>query len=268
VVFHAAALKHLSLLENHPGEAIKSNVWGTQTVLEASAAAGVERFVNISTDKAANPGCVLGYSKRITERLTAHASTVADGTYLSVRFGNVLGSRGSVLTAFAAQIAAGGPITVTDPEVTRYFMTVQEAVQLVIQAAAIGRGGEALVLEMGKPVRIAQVARQMAEQANAPVEIVYTGLRPGEKLHEELFADGEQDTRPFHPLISHVGVPTLHPYETRLLEPYAEPERLVKELAAMCDGPIGDHTPAHIGRQIGRVEVQRTAVMAQGPTRR
>jgi FlaA1/EpsC-like NDP-sugar epimerase len=262
VVFHAAALKHLSLLESHPGEAIKSNVWGTQTVLDASAAAGVERFVNISTDKAANPGCVLGYSKRITERLTAHASTVADGTYLSVRFGNVLGSRGSVLTAFAAQIAAGGPITVTDPEVTRYFMTVQEAVQLVIQAAAIGRDGEALVLEMGKPVSIAQVARQMAVQASAPIDIVYTGLRPGEKLHEELFGDGERDTRPFHPLISHVGVPMLHPYEARLLEPYAEPQRLVKELAALCDGPVGGRNGVPIGRQVGRVDMSREAAMA------
>jgi FlaA1/EpsC-like NDP-sugar epimerase len=197
--------------------------------------------------------------------LTAHASTVSDGTYLSVRFGNVLGSRGSVLTAFAAQIAAGGPITVTDPEVTRYFMTVQEAVQLVIQAAAIGRGGEALVLEMGKPVRIAQVARQMAEQANAPVDIVYTGLRPGEKLHEELFGDGERDTRPFHPLISHVAVPTLNPYEARLLAPYAEREHLVTEMAALCDSRVAGRGRAHIGRQIGRAEVDREAVMAQFP---
>jgi FlaA1/EpsC-like NDP-sugar epimerase len=263
VVFHAAALKHLSLLERHPGEAVKSNVWGTQTVLEASIAAGVERFVNISTDKAANPGCVLGYSKRITERLTAHASTVGTGTYLSVRFGNVLGSRGSVLTAFAAQIAAGGPITVTDPEVTRYFMTIPEAVQLVIQAAAIGRDGEALVLEMGKPVSIAQVARQMAEQADAPVDIVFTGLRPGEKLHEELFGDGEVDSRPFHPLISHVAVPTLHPYEARLLTPYGNPGRLVRDLAAMCAGPVAGRTPVHIGRQIARTDDSRSPVVSR-----
>jgi FlaA1/EpsC-like NDP-sugar epimerase len=260
VVFHAAALKHVALLESYPGEAVKSNVWGTQTVLEASAAAGVERFVNISTDKAANPCNVLGYSKRITERLTAHASTTADGTYLSVRFGNVLGSRGSVLTAFAAQVAAGGPITVTDPEVTRYFMTVQEAVQLVIQAAAIGRDGEALVLEMGKPVRIAQVAQQMAEQADKPVEIVYTGLLAGEKLHEELFGLGEEDTRPFHPLISHVAVPALHPYEVRMLAPYADPESLTKDLAGLCDGPVAGRSPAHIGRQLPRV-----AAMAKTP---
>lgn len=262
VVFHAAALKHLSLLESHPGEAVKSNVWGTQTVLDAAAAAGVERFVNISTDKAANPSSVLGFSKRITERLTAHAATTGDGTYLSVRFGNVLGSRGSVLTAFAAQIAAGGPVTVTDPEVTRYFMTVQEAVQLVIQAAAIGRDGEALVLEMGRPVRIAQVARQMAEQADTPVEIVYTGLRPGEKLHEELFGEGEKDVRPLHPLISHVEVPALDPYEVQVLAPYAEPQRITKQLSELCE--VREKVPvaaAHIARQGGPVNLRETVVL-------
>ena len=158
VVFHAAALKHLPLLEKYPAEAVKSNVWGTLTVLRAAQAIGVGTFVNISTDKAANPISVLGYSKRIAERLTAQMAAETDGTFLSVRFGNVLGSRGSVLTAFASQIEVGGPVTVTDPDVTRYFMTVQEAVQLVIQAAAIGRDGEALVLDMGEPVRIADVA--------------------------------------------------------------------------------------------------------------
>jgi FlaA1/EpsC-like NDP-sugar epimerase len=216
VVFHAAALKHLSLLQRHPAEAVKTNVRGTQTVLEM--AQRVERFVNISTDKAANPISVLGYSKRITERLTAHAATHCDGTFLSVRFGNVLGSRGSMLTAFSAQAAAGGPITVTHPDVTRYFMTVQEAVQLVIQAAAIGSGGEVLVLDMGKPVRIVDVAQQMARQAGPRIEIVYTGLRPGEKLHEELFADGENDVRPYHPLVSHVDVRPLHPSNLQLLD--------------------------------------------------
>jgi FlaA1/EpsC-like NDP-sugar epimerase len=271
VVFHAAALKHLPLLETHPGEAVKSNVWGTQTVLEAAAAAGVERFVNISTDKAANPISVLGYSKRITERLTAHASTVGAGTFLSVRFGNVLGSRGSVLTSFAAQIAAGGPITVTDPEVTRYFMTIKEAVQLVIHAAAIGRDGEALVLEMGQPVRIAQVARQMADQGNVPVEIVYTGLRPGEKLHEDLFGDGERDDRPLHPLISHVSVPPLRPAEVRTLAPYAEPDQVTKELAVLCAvDRRTDENPAHadlstrIGKQV-MTGLGRTNALAVPP---
>jgi FlaA1/EpsC-like NDP-sugar epimerase len=238
VVFHAAALKHLPLLERHPGEAVKSNIWGTQTLLCAAAANGVETFVNISTDKAANPASVLGYSKRITERLTAHAGMTSDGTFLNVRFGNVLGSRGSVLTAFSAQIAAGGPITVTHPEVTRYFMTVQEAVQLVIHAAAIGRDGEALVLEMGEPVRITDVARQLAAQSSASVDIVYTGLRPGEKLHEELFGDGELDVRPLHPLISHVDVPALDPASVRSLDPYGPCEELVAELARLCDARV------------------------------
>jgi FlaA1/EpsC-like NDP-sugar epimerase len=232
VVFHAAALKHLPLLEGHPGEAVKSNVWGTLGVLEA--AHGVERFVNISTDKAADPISVLGYSKRITERLTAHAGRSNPGTFLNVRFGNVLGSRGSVLTAFTAQAAAGGPITVTHPDVTRYFMTVQEAVQLVIQAAAIGRDGEALVLDMGRPVRIADVARYLADQAPDQVEIVYTGLRAGEKLHEDLFGTGERDVRPLHPLISHVDVPPLDPARVRFLDAYAHRSDIVAELERLC----------------------------------
>ncbi|MGH9063305.1 MAG: polysaccharide biosynthesis protein, partial [Acidimicrobiales bacterium] len=211
VVFHAAALKHLPMLECHPAEAVKTNVWGTLNVLEASAAHGVERFVNISTDKAVNPTSVLGYSKRICERLTAAVATGVDGTYLSVRFGNVLGSRGSVLGTFQAQVAGGGPVTVTDPEVTRYFMTVEEAVQLVIQAGAVGGPGEALVLDMGEPVRIVDVARRMIAEAGREIDIVYTGLRRGEKPREELLGDGEPDRRPRHPLISHVPVPPLPP---------------------------------------------------------
>ncbi|WFE28424.1 nucleoside-diphosphate sugar epimerase/dehydratase [Solwaraspora sp. WMMD791] len=247
VVFHAAALKHLTLLERHPGEAVKTNVWGTQTLLEACRS--VERFVNISTDKAADPTSVLGYSKRITERLTAFAAGANEGTFLSVRFGNVLGSRGSVLHAFMAQAAAGKPITVTDPEVTRYFMTIQEAVQLVIQAAAIGRGGEALVLDMGEPVRIADVARTIAEQYDNPVKIIYTGLRPGEKLHEDLLGASEQDTRPLHPLISQVAVPALDPVHVHLLDPYGRSDDLVDDLAALCaPAPV----PTGSGRSVPR----------------
>ncbi len=214
VVFHAAALKHLPMLEQYPAEAWKTNVLGTLHVLEAARAAGVERFVNISTDKAANPSSVLGRSKRIGERLVADAAGRALGTFLSVRFGNVLGSRGSVLTTFAEQLARGGPLTVTHPDVTRFFMTTPEAVQLVIQAAAIGSPGEALVLDMGAPVRIADVARQLMEIAGRSAPIVYTGLRDGEKLHEELFGDGEErGRRPLHPAISHVSVPSLTPVE-------------------------------------------------------
>ncbi|HSJ22177.1 MAG TPA: nucleoside-diphosphate sugar epimerase/dehydratase [Nocardioidaceae bacterium] len=209
VVFHAAALKHLPMLEQYPSEALKTNVLGTANVLEAAAMVGVERFVNISTDKAADPTSVLGYSKRVAERLTAAIAADTSGTYLSVRFGNVLGTRGSVLTSFASQIANGGPVTVTHPEVTRYFMTAQEAVQLVIQAAAIGDDGEVLILDMGEPVRILDVAKQLIAQSGSDVDIVFTGLREGEKLHEHLYGSGETGDRPVHPLVSHVSVPSL-----------------------------------------------------------
>jgi FlaA1/EpsC-like NDP-sugar epimerase len=209
VVFHAAALKHLPLLEMHPHEALKTNVVGTQNVIAAARSVGVERFVNISTDKAADPISVLGYTKRICERITAAAALESDGAYLSVRFGNVLGSRGSVLMSFHAQLEAGGPLTVTDREVTRYFMTVEEAVQLVIQAGAVGRPGEALVLDMGEPVKISDVAQRLAAQAPRRIDIVYTGLRPGEKLHEVLLGSGEVDDRPSHLQISQVSVPPL-----------------------------------------------------------
>ena len=215
VVFHAAALKHLTLLELAPDEAWKTNVFGTDNVLAACQRAGVERVVNISTDKAADPSSVLGWSKRITERLTAHRACAEVGTYVSVRFGNVLGSRGSVLTVFRAQAAAGGPITVTDADVTRFFMTVEEAVRLTIYAGAIGRSGEVMVLDMGQPVRIAAVAERFANQHTPPLEIIFTGLRPGEKLHEDLIASDEMDVRPIHPLITHVPVPPLSPEEVR-----------------------------------------------------
>ncbi|MDP5183845.1 nucleoside-diphosphate sugar epimerase/dehydratase [Blastococcus sp. BMG 814] len=207
VVFHAAALKHVNMLEQYPAEGFKTNVLGTRNVLEAATTAGVSHFINVSTDKAADPVNVLGRTKRMAERLTATYARKNEGNFLSVRFGNVLGSRGSVLETFAAQIARGGPITVTHPDVTRYFMTIPEAVQLVIQAGAIGSGGEALVLDMGEPVRIADVAKQLIAIEGRPINILYTGLRPGEKLHEELFGTEERDSRPAHPLISHVPVP-------------------------------------------------------------
>ncbi|WP_200210542.1 nucleoside-diphosphate sugar epimerase/dehydratase [Micromonospora coerulea] len=238
IIFHAAALKHLTLLQRHPGEAVKTNVWGTLSVLEACR--DVARFVNISTDKAADPVSVLGYSKRITERLTAHAAAAYPGTFLSVRFGNVLSSRGSVVTAFQRQIESGQPVTVTHPDVTRYLMTVQEAVHLVLQAAEIGRDGEALVLDMGEPVRIEDLARQMIGQAASPVPIIYTGLRPGEKLHEDLLGTGEADVRPLHPLISQVTVPALEPTEVTGLDPFDDPEKVIAKLAMLCDRPVAD----------------------------
>jgi FlaA1/EpsC-like NDP-sugar epimerase len=238
VVFHAAALKHLPMLEQYPAEAVKTNVLGTRIVLDAADLVGVDRFVNISTDKAANPCSVLGWSKRVAERLTAERALGAEGTYLSVRFGNVLGSRGSVLASFARQIAEGGPLTVTDPEVTRFFMTIEEACQLVIQAAAIGRPGEALVLDMGAPIRILDVAHQLIEQSSTPIRIEYTGLRGGEKLHEELFGDDEpRDVRPEHPLVSHVPVPAVSDEATLSLPAHGDPTAVRAAMAALCLGP-------------------------------
>jgi FlaA1/EpsC-like NDP-sugar epimerase len=244
IVFHAAALKHLPLLERYPAEALKSNVWGTLNVLEAAAACGVESFVNISTDKAADPVSVLGYSKRMAERLTAHMASQADGTYLSVRFGNVLGSRGSVLTALTAQVAAGGPITVTHPDVSRYFMTADEAVQLVLQAAVIGRDGEVLVLDMGEQVQIADIARRLAAGAARQIDIVYTGLRPGEKLTEDLLGLGELDRRPHHPLISHVPVPVLAPFQIMSMDPDVPADELRAAFARCADSALSGLAPS------------------------
>ncbi|WP_426987637.1 polysaccharide biosynthesis protein [Pseudarthrobacter sp. Y6] len=213
VVFHAAALKHLPMLEQYPHEAWQTNVQGTINVLNAARSAGVATFVNISTDKAANPTSVLGFSKRLGERLTAWFGHETNCNFLSVRFGNVIGSRGSMLPTFTAQIEAGGPVTVTHPDVTRYFMTIPEACQLVIQAGAIGGPGEVLILDMGEPVRILDVAERMIARSGQDVKIVITGLRHGEKLHEELVGVGEAEERPIHPKISHTAVPPLSPLD-------------------------------------------------------
>ena len=242
VVFHAAALKHLPLLERYPDEAFKSNVLGTVNVLRAAAATGVAVFINISTDKAANPTSILGYSKRVAERLTADFGRRVPGTYISVRFGNVLGSRGSVLTAFRDQIERGGPVTVTHEDVTRFFMTIPEAVELVIQAGAIGTSGEVLVLDMGEPVRIYDVARRLVAQSGQDIRIEMTGLRPAEKLHEELFGDGEpRHIRPRHPVISHVPVPPLGLSDVEGVEDVRDMGVLKELLAQMCVGDSGTY---------------------------
>jgi len=219
VVLHAAALKHLPMLEQYPDEGWKTNVLGTLNVLRASKKYGCARFVNISTDKAATPTSVLGHTKRKAEQLTAWFAGQSQGTYLSVRFGNVLGSRGSMLHTFTTQIAAGGPVTVTHPDVTRYFMTIPEACQLTIQAAAIGEPGEVLVLDMGEPIRILDVAKRLVAQSRREIEIVFTGLRPGEKMHEILVSDDERGEFRHHPLISHVPVPPLNPASLAHEEP-------------------------------------------------
>lgn len=209
VVFHAAALKHLPMLERYPEEGWKTNVLGTLNVLEAAEAVGVQRFVNISTDKAANPTSQLGHSKRAAERLTAWMGQEANGRYLSVRFGNVIGSRGSMLPTFTNLIEHGGPVTVTHPDVTRYFMTIPEACQLVLQAGGIGNPGEVLILDMGQPVRILDIAKRMIALSGKDVDIVFTGLRAGEKLHEDLTGDTENTVSSAHPLISRTQIEPL-----------------------------------------------------------
>ena len=207
VVFHAAAHKHVPLLEDHPCEAITTNVLGTRTVVLAAKRTGVERFVFISTDKAVRPINVMGASKCLGEQIVL-TETSGDTAFCAVRFGNVLGSRGSVVPTFMRQIAAGGPVTVTDARMTRFFMSVHEAVQLVLQAAALASGGEVFILEMGTPVRILDLAQRMirfsGRRAGADIEIRVTGVRPGEKLTEELCAPEERPERTVHPSIVRV----------------------------------------------------------------
>lgn len=234
VVFHAAALKHLPLLERNPSEAWKTNVVGTQTVLDAARRHGTHRFVNVSTDKAADPVSVLGYTKRIAERLTAEAARVGPTECVSVRFGNVLGSSGSLLPTFEAQAARGGPLTVTDPEVTRYFMTVEEAAKLTIFAGSIGSAGDVHVLDMGEPVRIMDVAQRFAGRHEPPLDIVITGLRANEKLHETLLGRDEDGGRRVHPSITHVVVPPLR--LDRVARPVNPHEVTADEIRAIASG--------------------------------
>ena len=222
VVLHAAALKHQPLLEMYPREAWLTNVLGTRNVLDAAAACGASVVVNISTDKAANPSCVLGDSKRIAERLTAAYGETHEGTWVSVRFGNVLGSRGSVIETFRGQIEAGGPVTITHPDITRYFMTIPEASELVLQAAVVGASGETLVLDMGEPKSILELARGLMRVAGRDdIDIVYTGLRPGEKLTEELIDDRERPVRADrHPMVTEVRVDPLEQVPDCGQDPY------------------------------------------------
>jgi FlaA1/EpsC-like NDP-sugar epimerase len=202
-VFHAAAYKHVPMMELQATEAITNNVFGTLNVARAAGAYGAAKFINVSTDKAVNPVNVMGATKRLSEMLVrSMAAENPETVYASVRFGNVLGSRGSVVPTFKQQIEAGGPVTVTHPEMIRYFMTIPEAVSLILQAGAMADGYGTYVLEMGRPVRITDLAKKMIEIMGAPnAQIKFIGLRPGEKLKEELFEEGEERKQTEHPMV-------------------------------------------------------------------
>ncbi len=205
VVLHAAAYKHVPIMEDNPAEAVKTNIFGTKVVAEAAVAHAVERFVLISTDKAVNPTNVMGATKRVAELVCQLVQQNQKTKFMTVRFGNVLGSSGSVIPLFKQQLKSGGPITITHPDIIRYFMSIPEACRLVLQAAALGRGGEIFVLDMGAPVKIVDLAKQMIRLAGlklgTDIDIQYTGLRPGEKLYEELFVTNENTTTTEHPMV-------------------------------------------------------------------
>lgn len=204
VVFHAAAHKHVPLMEANPYESVKNNVYGTKNVAEVADLFNVERFVMISTDKAVNPTNVMGSTKRIAEMVVQDLGSRSQTKFAVVRFGNVLGSRGSVIPLFKSQILAGGPVTVTHPEMTRFFMTIPEASRLVIQAGILADGGEVFVLDMGEPVKIVDLAKNMIELSGFTEDempIVFSGIRPGEKMYEELLKDGEVDSEAIYPKI-------------------------------------------------------------------
>ncbi len=233
-MLHAAAHKRVPMMESNPTEAVKNNILGTRSLGEVAGEAGVEAFIQISTDKAVRPTSVMGASKRAAELAVQDLNPRYATRFVSVRFGNVLGSAGSVIPLFREQILKGGPVTVTHPDMVRYFMTIPEAAQLVLEAGAMGEGGEIFVLDMGEPVRIFDMAKDMITLFGLKpfddIDIVFTGMRPGEKLFEELNTEGENITKTRHPKIF---IGTINTYDDRMvvvaLEKFEELGKLGRE---------------------------------------
>ncbi|HEX9162555.1 MAG TPA: polysaccharide biosynthesis protein [Thermoanaerobaculia bacterium] len=251
IVFHAAAHKHVTLMEGHAGEAVKNNVSGTRAVAEAADRHGAERFVLVSTDKAVNPSCVMGATKRVAELLMRAAAARSRTKFITVRLGNVLGSSGSVAPRFLAQLRDGRPLTVTHPEVRRFFILVPEAVQLVIESAAAGQSGGTYVLEMGEPVRIVDLAHRMIALSGTTSSVEFIGLRPGEKLEEELVGPSEVAEATWTPHIfiirSNVPVPGTFEADLALLERLAAcgaPAETIDQLRAIVPEFVPAVSPA------------------------
>jgi FlaA1/EpsC-like NDP-sugar epimerase len=239
IVFHAAAYKHVPLMETAPAESAYNNIIGTYNLVRASLEAGVKRFVMVSTDKAVNPTNVMGVTKRIAEQLVQSYNGGYTTRFMIVRFGNVMGSSGSVIPIFKKQISAGGPVTVTHPEMERFFMTIPEAVQLILQAGSMGRGGEVFVLDMGTPISIFTLAEKLivlsGKKPHVDIEIAYTGLRPGEKMCEELFCRYEREIQTAH---SQIRVAVCECRERAYMEAQVEEiQRLVenRDIEALMD---------------------------------
>ncbi len=232
LVFHAAAHKHVPLMEMHPDEAVKTNILGTKNLVEAADSAGTKTFVLISTDKAVNPSSVMGATKRMAELVVQQMDRLSETRFAAVRFGNVLGSRGSVVPIFEQQIRKGGPVTVTDPEMKRYFMTIPEAVQLVIQAGSMASGGEVFILDMGQPVKIVDLARDLIRlsglEPDKDIKIKFTGIRPGEKLFEELLTaeEGSAATKHKRIFVARPCLVEISTLEQQLLMLAQDPTRL------------------------------------------